>query len=424
MRGRSLLTAACAVWLSAVAGAQLRDTFFDALGHPTIQYFTPPTDDPVSRLDSRIAAGEVTLAFDPRTGYLPSLLEALKVPVESQIVVFSKTSLQSPRVSPDNPRTIFFNDSVVVAWPRGGFIEMAAEDARQGVAFYKLEPRSDGAPYLTRPAECVRCHHSYATLGVPGPLVRSVATGPDGRTVPWLGNYTSDHTSPLDERWGGWYVTGKLGPFKHLGNAFVTASPANPDSATTTSFPPPESLVGRFDTSAYLSPYSDVVALLVFDHQMRMMNLLTRAGWDVRLAASTSGGDPARVARENAKEFVDYLLFVDEAPLPGTIRGSSGFAEQFSARGPKDRRGRSLRDLDLERRLFRYPCSYMIYSPAFDGLPQQAKDAIYRRLWEVLSGQDADGRYQRLSASDRQSIVEILRDTRPGLPDYPVSGKP
>jgi len=401
----------------ASAAAQLRDTFFDALSHPTIRYFTPPADDPVSRLDRRIAAGEVALTFDPRTGYLPSLLKALQVPVESQMVVFSKTSLQSPRISPDNPRAIFFNDSVVVAWPRGGFVEMVAQDARQGVAFYMLD-QQNGTPHITRPSVCMSCHHSYATLGVPGPLVRSVATGPDGKTMPWLGNYTSDHTSPLDERWAGWYVTGKAASFKHLGNTFVTASGGDPDSVATRAFPPPESLAGRFDTSAYPSPYSDIVALLVFDHQMRMMNMLTRASWDVRLAASSPDGDAARVARKDAEKFVDYLLIVDEAALPGRIQGTSGFTEQFAARGPEDRRGRSLREFDLERRLMRYPCSYMIYSEAFDALPSPAKDAIYRRLWEVLSGADRNDRYQRLSLADRQAIVEILRDTKADLPDY------
>ena len=115
---------------------------------------------------------------------------------------------------------------------------------------------------------------------------------------------------------------------------------------------------------------------------------------------------------------MDYLLFIDEAPLPGKIEGTSGFAETFGARGPHDSKGRSLRQLDLERRLMRFPCSYMIYSEAFDGLPSDLKTEIYQRIWQILSGQETGTRYARLSLSDRQAVVDILRETKPGLPVY------
>ena len=336
------------------------------------------------------------------------------MPVESQLVVYSKTSLQSPRITPDNPRAIYFNDTVAVAWPRGGFIEMAAADARQGVSFYMLAQQSGRPPAIVRPSACLSCHHSYATGGVPGPLIRSVVTGPDGRTLQWLGNYTTSHASPFAERWGGWYVTGRAEAMPHLGNNFVTAgqNEASPVAARL-----PEVLGARFPADVYPSRYSDVVALLVFNHQMPMVSLLTRVGWDVRLAAA-DGGDPTQVAAGDAVEFVDYLLFVDEAPFPGRIRGTSGFAERFQSLGPRDRRGRSLRDLDLDRRLMRYPCSYMIYAPAFDALPAEARDAIYHRMWQVLSGDEQSPKYQRLSLSDRRAIVDILRDTKPALPAY------
>jgi hypothetical protein len=154
----------------------------------------------------------------------------------------------------------------------------------------------------------------------------------------------------------------------------------------------------------YPSPHSDVVALLTFDHQLRMMNLLTRIGWEAR--AETASLSSA------VRDVVDYMLFVDEASLEA-IRGSSTFTTVFSARGPRDRQGRSLRDFDLERRLFRYPCSYLIYSPAFDALPNAAKTAIYARMSEVLLGKDQSPKYVRLSADDRRAILEILRETKP-----------
>jgi hypothetical protein len=179
-----------------------------------------------------------------------------------------------------------------------------------------------------------------------------------------------------------------------------------------------DSLKAKLNTQLYLSPYSDVVALLVFDHQMHMMNLLTRVGWEARYGKSEQPSTLAARMQNAAEEFVDYLLFVDEAPLGGKVRGNSGFSEMFAAQGPKDRQGRSLRQFDLDRRLMRYPCSYMIYSEAFNSLPIEAKDAIYLRLWSVLSGKTSGGKYDRLSALDRRAVIEILRETKKDLPSY------
>jgi hypothetical protein len=165
--------------------------------------------------------------------------------------------------------------------------------------------------------------------------------------------------------------------------------------------------------TSYASAQSDIVAMLVLEHQARMLNLITRVGWESRLGAEA--GRPLAGAVE---DLVDYLLFVDEEVLPGPIVGSSTFARTFAARGPRDMQGRSLRDLDLSTRLMRYPCSFLIYSEPFDALPDEAKRAVYARLWAVLSGADADPRYARLTADDRRNVLEILRDTKPGLPDY------
>ena len=176
-----------------------------------------------------------------------------------------------------------------------------------------------------------------------------------------------------------------------------------------------QSLEGRVpDMSGYMTPYSDIVSLLVIEHQAHLMNLITRIGWEARI-----GSEAGRPLAQTAAELVDYMLFVDEAPMPGPITGPSGFAKVFASKGPRDARGRSLRDIDLTKdRLMKYPCSYMIYSDAFTALPPAAKDAIYARLWEILSGKDASKRYDRLTSADRQAIVEILRDTKQALPAY------
>ena len=384
--------------------------------HPAIGYGGAGSADPVAQLSANLVNGRAELRFENGTGYLRSLLAALEIPVESQIAVFSKTSLQSPLIDSRNPRTIFFNDAVTVAWMRGGFIEIAAHDPQQGAVFYAL-PQGRGAPArLLRDNSCLQCHYSAATLGVPGFLARSIPSGADGSIMPWLGNYTTSHQSPLEERWGGWYVTGRTAG-RHLGNATVPArNAAEPPLSVPNADVP--SLEARFDTDAYLTPHSDIVALLVFNHQVHMMNLLTRLGWEARvLSHDNESLASSRQWQAAVEEFVDYLLFVDEAPIEA-VRGSSGFAERFAASGPRDRRGRSLRDFDLQSRVFRYRCSYMIYSAAFDRLPGPAKESIYRRMWDVLGGSARSGRYAALPAAERAAIVEILRETKKDLPSY------
>jgi len=410
------LVIACAAWSAAIVlSAQFDDSPFD-LDHPAIAYSTRQTTSVVDALNARLQAGQVNLPYNDTTGYLKPVLDALNVSVDSQMAVFSKTSLQSGIIEPRNPRVIYFNDSVVVAWVRHGFIEIAAHDPAQGAVFYRVLRATAGPPAMFRDNGCLQCHNSFATLGVPGFLAKSVPSALDGNALPWLGNYLTDHRSPIAERWAGWFVTGKAGTSRHLGNAPV-ANRNIDDVKIEDANLNLSDLRSRFDTSGYLSPHSDVVALLVFNHQLRMMNLLTRIGWQARTLAHNGRSEAAILTglRDIATETVDYMLFVDEAPLSG-VSGTSGFAESFSKRGPRDSKGRSLRDLDLRQRLFTHPCSYMIYSDAFEQLPPTAKRAIYARLWDVLSGAVRAPKYARLSAVDRDRIVEILRETKKDLP--------
>jgi hypothetical protein len=270
----------------------------------------------------------------------------------------------------------------------------------------------------------VECHVSEVTLGVPGLAVGSVVIDADG--IPYSSRPV-DHRTPIEARWGGWYVTGRTGSGQHEGNTFAT-DPDDPVLRIEEANLNLDSVADRFDTTGYLTPYSDVAALMVLEHQTHMTNLLIRTGWEFRVAShegrTTRGifsapraqADP--VLTSAVRTLVDYMLFIDEAPLMDAIVGSAGFEAVFAQRGPFDRQGRSLREIDLEGRLFRYPCSYMIYTAAFTALPADARDAIYRRLWHVLSGADPDSKYARLSHDDRRHIVDILRDTKPDLPDY------
>ncbi len=392
------------------------ETFSATPDHPAVAYATTPVNDAVVRLARELESGTRRLEFEPGHGYLRSVLRALDITESSQVAAFSKTSLQSPAISPANPRAIYFNDTTAVAAPAGGFIEVASQDARQGLAFYVLEQRAVERPRFVRPASCLGCHVSYATLNVPGALVRSVATGAGGLSLPYIWNGITSHRTPHTERWAGWYVTGRSGPVAHLGNTLW-----RPD-ADTDPRPAPSavaSLAARVGAGRTLTPHSDIAALLVFDHQMHGMNLLVRTGWEVRVAQADAPATATAVAVRVAVDLVDYLLFIDEAPLAGPVEGQSGFAAAFAARGPRDRAGRSLRDLDLATRLLKHSCSYLVYSEAFDALPPVAKDAVYARLWHVLSGAEhATARYARLSRGGRQAIVEILRETKSGLPAF------
>ena len=407
-----LVAAALPAFNGDAARPQDDDALFDEIDHPAIAYRSAPLNDPVTRLAARLSDGSLTMAYDRDTGYLPALLKALDIPVASQLALYSKTSLQQLLISPQNPRVIYFNDSAMVAWPRGGFLEIAAHDPTQGVVFYVM-PQQPGAT-LTRRNDCLVCHHSYNTLGVPGLLSRSVVTSSHGDAMPFLGNYVVDDRTPFEERWAGWFVTGSSGTVRHLGNQMPAAT-RNTDTEVTAR----ATSVAAFPDAlrGYLSPYSDIVAHLVLEHQMRVINLLTRASWWVRLAAAEKR-DVTAVADRAARELVDALLFVDEAQLPSAVQGNAEFATSFTAPGPVDSYGRSLRQFDLRTRLMRYPCSFMIYTEAFDALPAPALEAVYRRLWTVLSGGETAAHYARLTPADRDAILDILRETKEGLPAY------
>jgi hypothetical protein len=414
--------------LVAVA-AQRGGTFSESRDHPAIGYSTATMKDPIARLGAEIREGRARLTFDPDNGYLRSLLEALHVPIESQVVVFSGTSKQAELITARNPRALYFSDAAAIGWVRGASeLEMMAVDPAHGAVFYTLDQKASDRPEFRREDNtCLTCHLTWDTLAVPGMVTMSVFSvpAPDDKYSYASGTFT-DHRSPFGERWGGWYVTGKTGSVRHLGN---DTDLTRADRRSTPKALALESLKGSFDLRGFVSPHSDVAALMVLEHQSTMTNLITRTGWEARVSEapgplrapqpSRAGGASAgdRLS-EAATELVDYMLFVDEAPFAGTVTGSSAFAERFAASGPRDAQGRSLRQLDLHHRLMRFPCSYLIYSDAFDQLPSRATEAVYQRLWKVLSGQESGPPYNRLTRDDRVAVVEILKATRKGLPEY------
>lgn len=418
---------------AAVAFAELSGSYLVPLDHEAIQYAKRRTEDPITILSRKIQSGEVKLDFDETHGYLRSVLKALKIPIESQVMVFSKTSFQATRISPRMPRAIYFTDNATIGFVRGSdVLEVTSQDPHLGTIFYTLDQEKVDKPrFERRDTACLQCHASGGTLGVPGLVVRSVFPEPNGMPMFQAGTFVSDHRSPLKERWGGWYVTGTHGEMTHMGNA-VVRDRDNPERLEGSNGYNVTSLNGKFDTGAYIQPTSDIVALMTLEHQTHMSNLITRVGFETSMALhyqaglnKAFGSSEAEMSESTnrridsaVEELVEYMLFTNEVPLDCRVKGTTAFADKFMERGPRDKKGRSLRDFDLEKRMFRYPLTYMIYSAAFDGMPDEARTRIYKRLHAVLKGNDTSKKFAKLTATERTAIYEIVRDTKSNLPEY------
>jgi hypothetical protein len=395
-----------------------------------IEYSKTEPANEVATLQARLDSGKQSLRHDQRQGYLPALLEALKIPAESQMLVFSKTSMQRTRISPRTPRALYFNDDIYVGYCQNGdVIEVSAADPKLGMVFYTLEQQEAARPVLTRQTQsCLQCHASSSIEGIPGLLARSVFVGPSGLPILSEGSHRVDHTTPLEDRWGGWYVTGEHGKQPHLGNVVVrdrdALHPVNNDEGHNV-----VDLSDRLRVANYLTPHSDIVALMVFEHQALVHNLLTKANFETRRALHYQAdlnralGEPetnqlestTRRIQHAGDQLLEGLLFSGEAAIDAPIKGTSAFTQLFAERGPRDSQGRSLRDFDLKTRMFKHPCSYLIYSSAFDALPTEMNTYVARRLRGILTGDVRDEAFDHLSAADRQAILEILTETKPEL---------
>ncbi len=401
---------------------------------PPIEYSRSTPHNCVSKLQARLERGESKLEYEDDLGYLRALLDELDVPVESQTLVFSKTSLQRHRISPRTPRAIYFNDDVYIGFCRSGdVLEVSAVDPQLGAVFYTLDQKDTGRARLLRQTDnCLLCHSSTRTEGVPGHVVRSLFVDSSGQPILSAGSYSVDHSTPLEQRWGGWYVTGTHGSQSHLGNLIVRGREAPPQPVENTQGQNVTHLNDRLPVENYLAPHSDIVALMVLEHQTLVHNRLTKANFSARQALqyerdlNLALGEPegkclestTRRIQSAGDDLIEALLLVGETELTAPISGTSGYADKFSQQGCRDCQGRSLRDLDLQQRLFKYPCSYLIYSKAFDELPSEMRDYVWKRLWDVLSNKVDDKQFSHLSENDRRTIVEILRATKPELPDY------
>lgn len=394
--------------------------------------------DPIASLQALLDAGEVTFSFDSVTGYLPSVLAALDIPLSSQTLIFSRTSLQTMNISPWAPRGVYFNDDVYIGYvsDESPILEIGAVDPDDGGTFYILPQDPDSPPaFLKQTRDCLGCHEAGPTMRVPGFLVRSTVVDRHGWTIRTLHDEQVTDRTPWDERFAGWYVTGTHEGPSHGGNVraeLESHEVDNPDHFAATfdlaGGGNVTDLSDRLDLSVYLSEHSDVVALLVMTHQSRIHNVITTVHTTVEEALRDQTA--ARVTRgieipesgltattevriESAVEqLVREMFFSREAPIPGPVRGTTTFAEDFESRGPFDQQGRTLRSFDLETRLFRYPFSFLVYSEAFDAIPDVAKSRLYARIDDVLSGREQSAEYAHLDADTRTAIRDILMQTK------------
>ncbi len=398
---------------------------------PPVSYSATQPADIISRLQARLASGQLKFTGTDRE-IVQRLLRELEISIESQVLVFSKTSFQRARIRPDSPRALYFSDTTYVGWVPGGLMEVTSMDPSLGPVFYSFDPRADNATErrFVRDPDCLRCHGGNFVPHIPAVFARSVFADEEGEPLLRQGTEVVDSRTPFEQRWGGWYGTGKHGKALHRGN--IIAQEKNDKlvanfatGANITDLSP------YFTTARYLRPNSDIVALLVFEHQLAVHNALTRAAFSCRRmlqyqkslqqnlkepVTEEPSYDSVKAVFETAtREVVDCLLFKDEARLPGGIEGNAEFPRAFQASSRRAPDGGSLKELELKGHVFKNRCSYLIYSESFLGLPAVLKRRIFERLAGALRPANPDARYAYIPADERLRIVSILRRTHPEL---------
>ncbi len=385
---------------------------------PPIRYSDTAAANTLTELAADLASGARKVTGTTGLERLKFVLDELRVPEESQVLVFSKTSHQNSLIRPSNPRSLYFSENTYVGYVPGGDIEAIIQDPLLGPVYYLIEADSDGGLEIERDfSTCISCHATSSTEHVPGLLIRSVFPDENGRPLLAMGTRLVDHESPVRERWGGYYVTGRSS-LPHLGNRTYdeneTAEPMPSDLLD---------LENTIDITRYPRPTSDIVALLVLEHQCRMHNLFTAASMQYRRSiflsrlldpAAADSGSAGQVAHSMASKIVDCLFFKNEADLGEGIEGGEDFQKSFETRFPKSKDGHSLADFKLYGRIFKHRCSYMVYSEAFQNLPLEMKSLVLKKMHSALTGNDPA--YDWLKASEKSRIRAILAST---LPDWP-----
>lgn len=352
--------------------------------------------------------------------FLRWLLAELEVPEASQLLVFSKTSLQVHLISPQNPRALYFSDDIYVGWVPGGIVELAVSDPELGMVFYEVDYRKRmPSQAFIRSNECLTCHASSRTEGVPGAFVRSVFPDRDGQPMGQFGGFLSNDATEMAHRWGGYYLTG-VGPgVLHMGNQIYDEriEPKPKDIWH-------ESLEDVIDVDRYLQPTSDIKPMMMLEHQTRVHNVLIRAAMRYRRAlhfaqlmneAPAASESVRKTLASEVEKVLEVMLFRDEAPITGDgMAGDQKIADILTATAPVSSEGRSLKQTRLYPRLMKYRLSYMIYSEAFASLPDALRNAVLARLKEGLTSEDKLPMFDHLGPKERRRIDHILTETYAG----------
>ena len=432
MQGK-FLSGAVAVLLGGPWMAQAFDPIYE---RAPIHYHETEPDTKLTRF-FKTAKDNRVLCEGSHREVLAELLAKLEIPVESQVLVFSKTSAQNSRIAPETPRAIYFSDDLYLGWVQGGEIEAASFDPRLGMVFHliRLTERKPGSPPpLVRERSCLNCHAGSSNHDLPGLVVRSVYPSATGLPLFEAGTFHTRQSSPIEERWGGWYVTGSVENREHLGNSLALAAPAGPGVELERLA---EGRVLKLDGLFCCEPYlnggqSDVVALMILEHQVGVHNLLIEANLTTRATLhrhtemQKAFGEPVeaplsetneRILQRLATKVLKEMLYVEEVPLPGGIEGTGIFQIAFEEGRKKSVGGRSLRDFRLYERLMKYRCSHLIYSEAFANLPDAIRTRILSQLHGILTKPADWPEFAHLGEAERGHILAIVKETVPDLPE-------
>lgn len=390
-----------------------------AFKEPPHKYLEHRPQDRFARLQKQIESGEIRLDTTDDKTFLHSLLKALDVPVSSQLLVFSASSLQSEIINPRNPRALYFSEDLYLGFVPGGKIEIIAMDPEMGAMFYifeRLRP-GGGVPPITRSDKCFNCHAGNATKRVPGLIAESLLPMLSGASLETYRRDEQGHQIPLDKRFGGWHLTGKHHLKENLANLMGRTSSSRGFEKTRVE-------PGQMsDLNLHLRPTSDILPHLLHEHQIGFENRVFHAAYVMRQLLAEGRGSLSMAAKPEveklAEELARYILFVDEAELPTEgIEGDPEFIQEFQRNKKSVSAGPSLKDFDLKNRIFKYRASYMLYTDSWQKLPLMLRERVYFKMAEGLRDQNPNPVYTHLPVEEKRAIRAIMKETVPGLPTW------
>jgi len=400
------------------AAPEVKETVIE-FRKPPHNYLTHEAKDRFAGLLKQIQSGEVKLDTSNDKTFLTSILAALDIPVSSQIMVFSASSLQSEIINPRNPRALYFNEDTYVGFVPNGKVEVISMDPTHAAIFYIFDGlRPGGAlPNIARSEKCFNCHAGNATRRVPGLIAESLLPMASGASLETYRRDEQGHQIPLEQRFGGWHLTGGHHiPTTHANLMGVATEAGKFDKV---SAKPGE----MWDIDRHLLPTSDILPNLLHEHQLGFENRVFHAAYVMRqLLADGRGSLPFSAKAEVeklAEELARYVLFSDEAKLPREgIEGDTNFMRDFARNRKPAKSGLALKDFDLKSRIFKHRASYMLYTESWEKLPTVLKDRVYYKMAEGLREQNPGPIGAHIPVEEKRAIRSILKETLPGLPNW------